>query len=323
MSALQAELRKKYKTPQEAARALGIDPKLVEDAALATDPPVSEKQRRAIFAAASGKSTLGIPEKVGKEYVGKDKSMKTAKDIAKVRVGDVLPKSAMDAMSKAMDKKAFDEFCAKDWDPDEAEDEFEKEDEEDVSKDKKAKDVKRAKDEWPDEKAKDKKAHDKKAKDSEEEEAEEVNEGKKDVKQSEDKKAKDSKKADDKAMDKHAMDEAIAAQVDKAAAALEKSIEAKYRDRYAAAEMVRPYIGEVSPMAFDSGDAIKVHALEKLGVKDVGDLSGKALDKILGYQQKAGARPVERSHAPLAMDEGTKSAALKIAPGLAKQSIGV
>ncbi len=36
------------------------------------DPPVSEKQRRAMFAAAAGHSTLGIPRKVGQEFVGKD-----------------------------------------------------------------------------------------------------------------------------------------------------------------------------------------------------------------------------------------------------------
>lgn len=39
---------------------------------LATDPPVSEKQRRAMHAAASGHSTLGIPKWVGQEFVGKD-----------------------------------------------------------------------------------------------------------------------------------------------------------------------------------------------------------------------------------------------------------
>lgn len=33
-------------------------------------PPVSEKQRRAMFAAAEGNSTLGIPKKVGEEFVG-------------------------------------------------------------------------------------------------------------------------------------------------------------------------------------------------------------------------------------------------------------
>lgn len=39
----------------------------------ATDKSVSEKQHRAMEAAASGHSTLGIPEKVGKEFVEKDK----------------------------------------------------------------------------------------------------------------------------------------------------------------------------------------------------------------------------------------------------------
>jgi hypothetical protein len=37
---------------------------------LAIDPPVSEKQRRAMQAAAHGHSTLGIPKKVGEEFVG-------------------------------------------------------------------------------------------------------------------------------------------------------------------------------------------------------------------------------------------------------------
>jgi hypothetical protein len=39
---------------------------------LATDPPESEAQRKAMFAAAAGHSTLGIPEKVGEEYVHAD-----------------------------------------------------------------------------------------------------------------------------------------------------------------------------------------------------------------------------------------------------------
>lgn len=40
---------------------------------IAFDPPVSEKQRRAMEAAAHGKSTLGIPKKVGEEFVGDKK----------------------------------------------------------------------------------------------------------------------------------------------------------------------------------------------------------------------------------------------------------
>jgi hypothetical protein len=42
-------------------------------------PPVSEKQRRAMRAAASGKSTLGIPAKVGKEFSQADKGGKLPK----------------------------------------------------------------------------------------------------------------------------------------------------------------------------------------------------------------------------------------------------
>jgi hypothetical protein len=35
-------------------------------------PPVSQAQRRAMYAAASGQSTLGIPKSVGKEFVAAD-----------------------------------------------------------------------------------------------------------------------------------------------------------------------------------------------------------------------------------------------------------
>lgn len=39
-------------------------------------PAVSEAQRRAMYAAASGHSTLGIPKKVGKEFTAADKGGK-------------------------------------------------------------------------------------------------------------------------------------------------------------------------------------------------------------------------------------------------------
>lgn len=39
-------------------------------------PPKTERQRRAMHAAASGKSTIGIPRKVAREFVSKDKSGK-------------------------------------------------------------------------------------------------------------------------------------------------------------------------------------------------------------------------------------------------------
>ena len=42
-------------------------------------PPKSEAQRRAMFSAAAGKSTLGIPQKVGKEFAKADKGGKLPK----------------------------------------------------------------------------------------------------------------------------------------------------------------------------------------------------------------------------------------------------
>lgn len=39
---------------------------------VATDPPVSEAQRRAMFAAKAGRSNLGIPQSVGKEFAEAD-----------------------------------------------------------------------------------------------------------------------------------------------------------------------------------------------------------------------------------------------------------
>ncbi len=39
-------------------------------------PPVSQAQRAAMFAAAAGKSTLGIPQKVGREFADADQGGK-------------------------------------------------------------------------------------------------------------------------------------------------------------------------------------------------------------------------------------------------------
>jgi len=39
-------------------------------------PPVSQQQRKAMFAAAEGRSSLGIPKKVGQEFVNADRGGK-------------------------------------------------------------------------------------------------------------------------------------------------------------------------------------------------------------------------------------------------------
>jgi hypothetical protein len=48
-------------------------------------PPRSEAQRKAMHAAAAGKSTLGIPKKVGKEFSKTDKPGKLPKKVKKRR----------------------------------------------------------------------------------------------------------------------------------------------------------------------------------------------------------------------------------------------
>ena len=42
-------------------------------------PDASKAQRGAMFAAASGKSTLGIPAKVGKDFIAADKGIDVKK----------------------------------------------------------------------------------------------------------------------------------------------------------------------------------------------------------------------------------------------------
>ena len=46
-------------------------------------PPVSQSQRKAMFAAAAGKSTLGIPRKVGLEFTQADPGGKLPTRVSK------------------------------------------------------------------------------------------------------------------------------------------------------------------------------------------------------------------------------------------------
>ena len=50
--------------------------------------PVSQAQRAAMYAAKAGKSTLGIPQKVGAEFVAADPGGKLPKRKRKIRIGN-------------------------------------------------------------------------------------------------------------------------------------------------------------------------------------------------------------------------------------------
>jgi hypothetical protein len=60
-------------------------------------PPVSEKQRRAMYAAAAGRSTLGIPRAVGREFVAADKGGKLPLRKKPTRRGGSGPRSGSGA----------------------------------------------------------------------------------------------------------------------------------------------------------------------------------------------------------------------------------
>lgn len=62
-------------------------------------PPVSQAQRKAMFAAAEGKSTLGIPKKVGEEFTAADKPGKLPAKAPKKRDG---AKSAVKSARKRL-----------------------------------------------------------------------------------------------------------------------------------------------------------------------------------------------------------------------------
>lgn len=46
-------------------------------------PPVSQKQRKAMYSAAAGKSKIGIPKSVGKEFTDSDKPGKLPEKASK------------------------------------------------------------------------------------------------------------------------------------------------------------------------------------------------------------------------------------------------
>jgi hypothetical protein len=86
VSKLTDALRAKFKHPKDALAALGLDAAALGMDAMATDPPTSEAQRRAMFAARAGHSNLGIPRSVGEEFAEADP-------------GGKLPKRAKDAVT--------------------------------------------------------------------------------------------------------------------------------------------------------------------------------------------------------------------------------
>ncbi len=104
----------------------------------------------------------------------------------------------------------------------------------------------------------------------------------------------------EKPVNKEAMDAAIKVATD--------NVRKQERERQAAFEIVRPYVGEIASstaMALDSKPAVIRHALKMLNVEGADGIHESALEAVLRVQPKPGAQPPHREPA-LAMDEKSK-----------------
>lgn len=250
------------------------------ESAVEGDESVTEPQHKAMEAAAQGNSTLGIPEKVGKEFVSKDK----ARDWMK---------------AKGMSEDDFADF-------EKATKEDDAEDEDMDDEGKKAKNQPTVDEENEKAKpnifegtksAKDKKAADKAAKD-------------KAAKDAADKAAKDAAEKDKGEMvSKGAMDAALKAN--------EKLVTEKImrtqHDIQDALRAVRPIVGELT-MSFDSAEKVYEAVLKSRKI-DIAGVDPSAFKAMVGMLPKANAVP-SREDAQMAADSASTESLYKNFPGL-------
>lgn len=130
--------------------------------------------------------------------------------------------------------------------------------------------------------------------------------------------AAEKEKADKEANDKKATD-AMKDMVTKPAMdAAIRAVQENERGIRVALGEVRPWIGELPPtLAFDSAAAVYRHVLTARGVPGADKMHADALRPVLESLPKAGAKPAAQQ-TPMAADAKSVSAAVEIAPGLAR-----
>ena len=221
------------------------------------DASVSPEQHNAMEAAAHGHSNLGIPKDVGSEFAKKDD-------------GKTFDAGGLENLKGFMKEKGMSD--------------------DDIAAGCDMMFKKTVGDESPEDKAK-REAEEKKAADAKVAAGDETPEEKaaRERKEGEDKALKDAadKAARDNMVTKDEMNKAITASVN--AARLTD------RQTFAALEDVRPYVGELKGMTFDSAEKVYSHALKTLGVK-VDGVHPSAFKTILDLQPKPGAKPVHQAH---------------------------
>jgi hypothetical protein len=280
----------------------------VEGMAKGGDESVSKEQHNAMEAAAHGNSTLGIPPSVGKEFAEADKG-KTFDNLFMKKAMDWMRGSGMDESALAKFAEHMGKPPAQDAEEEEPEEVTEgfKNVEQHAEDRPRARDA-RARDGY-DRRADDRRADDRRA----------------DDRRADDRRA-DDRRADDRRADDgdahHAMDEDS---INRRIAEAVKGQEQKLKAKFAAAERAREYIGQVDPMAFDTGEAIDRHVLKVKGYKRWNTVHVDAIPDVMGTITKIGMRPVERmaQDSKFGIDETRRADACKLAPGLANIRIGV
>lgn len=243
------------------------------------DESVSEPQHKAMEAAASGESNLGIPKSVGEEFSHADKGKK---------FGDMIRDWAKDKGFGEEDFEALDKMHADSMGGDEESEEAEDEDDDEDGEDgvveegaEEADDEESQEDKDEDERdAKDKKAKDKKAALD---------------KAARDKAAKDKRKG---AMDKNTITQD---DMNKAISSAVAMAEKKARHAAEARQFVRPFVGEVA-LALDSSEKILRSAAKAMQIEDAETIHPSALKQLIKMAGQSRAIAQDSSFPTLAHD---------------------
>lgn len=121
-----------------------------------------------------------------------------------------------------------------------------------------------------------------------------------------------------KLVTKEAMDAAIAA----ASTSTEKRVRAQMRSISDAHNDVKPYVGDITSMAFDSAEGVYRHALKMMQVEGADTIHESALKTILGMQPKAVKRQGANTPAMDALGGGGSNGGGAV-PGIATRFPGV
>jgi hypothetical protein len=334
MSALTAAMRKKFKTPREAIKALGLDESLLQENQMAK--PTKFANLAIMLASTAVHPVLAKDAKVDLMPIFKDATAKTwdskkivmAMDKAldgKLRKGahDATMKQIADLMEHIPGQENMDESVSEPQHkameaaahgqstlgiPKAVGKEFARADE--------GKDnlfMKKAMD-WMASKGMDTSGFeehmggdedmDDEAEDGENEEAEEFNEGERHPKSASGIKPKagDRRGGKDKGMgkdaqivlSKQAFDEALAARDKATGEKVAAAMRQEARDMRNAEALCKSKCGTFDALAFDSAEGMKRHALKALGSKHWEKVDKSALDALLEAYPNVGARPAER-----------------------------